>query len=91
MYGHHELVQRNKYRGSGPASLFESLWSIGQDRGDSPGKNTGVGCHALFQEIFSNPGIEPKSLRSTLLGGGLFTTSATWEAHRSIREPYYYL
>ena len=27
---------------------------------DSPGKNTGVGCHALFQGIF-NPGIEPMS------------------------------
>ena len=29
--------------------------------GDSPGKNTGVGCHALLQEIFptqkSNPGL----------------------------------
>ena len=29
--------------------------------GDSPGKNTGVGCHALFQGIFptqvSNPGL----------------------------------
>ena len=34
--------------------------------GDSPGKNTGVGCHALLQGIFStqgsNPGIEPRSL-----------------------------
>ena len=33
--------------------------------GDSPGKNTGVGCHALLQGIFptqgSNPGIEPRS------------------------------
>ena len=32
---------------------------------DSPGKNTGVGCHSLLQEIFptqgSNPGIEPGS------------------------------
>ena len=27
--------------------------------GDSPGKNTGVGCHALLQGIF--PGIEPRS------------------------------
>ena len=27
--------------------------------GDSPCKNTGVCCHALFQGIF--PGIEPKS------------------------------
>ena len=30
-------------------------------RGDSPGKNTGVGCHALLQGIFptqgSNPGL----------------------------------
>ena len=32
---------------------------------NSPGKNTGVGSHSLFQEIFptqgSNPGIEPRS------------------------------
>ena len=27
--------------------------------GDSPGKNTGVGCHALFQEIFSTQGLNP--------------------------------
>ena len=26
--------------------------------GDSPGKNTGVGCHALLQGIFPNPGVE---------------------------------
>ena len=33
---------------------------------DSPGKNTGVGCHVLPQRFFptqeSNPGIEPRSL-----------------------------
>ena len=29
--------------------------------GDSPGKNTGVGCHALLQEIFPGPGIKPGS------------------------------
>ena len=29
--------------------------------GDSPGENTGVGCHALLQDIFLNPGIEPRS------------------------------
>ena len=28
--------------------------------GDSPGKNTGLGCHALLQGIF-HPGIEPRS------------------------------
>ena len=27
--------------------------------GDSPGKNTGVGCHALFQGIFSTQGWNP--------------------------------
>ena len=32
---------------------------------NSPGKNTGVGCHALFQEIF--PEIEPVSLVSPAL------------------------
>ena len=29
--------------------------------GDSPGKNTGVGCHARLQGIFPNPGIEARS------------------------------
>ena len=28
---------------------------------DSPGKNTGVGCHFLLQGNFPNPGIEPRS------------------------------
>ena len=28
---------------------------------DSPGKNTGVGCHFLLQGIFPGPGIEPRS------------------------------
>ena len=27
--------------------------------GDSPGKNTGVGCHALLQGIFPNQGLNP--------------------------------
>ena len=30
-----------------------------------------------------NSGIEPVSLMSPALAGGFFTTSATWEAHRS--------
>ena len=29
--------------------------------GDSPGKNTGVGCHALLQGNLPHPGITPKS------------------------------
>ena len=33
-------------------------------------------------EDLPDPGIEPASLRSPALAGGLFTTSATWEAPR---------
>ena len=29
--------------------------------GDSPAKNTGVGCHALLQRDLPNPGVEPMS------------------------------
>ena len=45
--------------------------------GDSPGKNTGVACHALLQGIFPTWGIKHTSLA---LAGGFFTTSAAWEA-----------
>ena len=41
--------------------------------GDSPGKNTKVGCHALLQG--SNP-----CLMSSGLAGRFYTTRATWEA-----------
>ena len=30
-------------------------------RRDSPGKNTGMGCHALLQRIFPTPRIKPRS------------------------------
>ena len=36
--------------------------------GDSPGKNIGVGCHALLQETF--PGIEPASLTAPAFAYG---------------------
>ena len=38
----------------------------------------------------SDPGIEPKSLRSPALAGRFFTTSTTWEAHdSSLLKPNY--
>ena len=37
---------------------------------DSPGKSTGVGCHALLQGDLPDAGITPESLA---LGGGFFT------------------
>ena len=46
--------------------------------GDSSGKNTGVGCHFLFQGR-RNPG-----LMSPALTGGFFTTSTTWKAYKCI-------
>ena len=43
---------------------------------DSPGKNTGVGCHASSSKS-SHPGIEPRSLCLPALAGTFFTTGAT--------------
>ena len=47
--------------------------------GNSPGKNIGVGCHALLQGIFLAQGSN-LSLMSPALAGGFFTFSITWEA-----------
>ena len=47
---------------------------------DSPGKNTGVGCHTPPGDL-PNPGIKSASLLSLALAGGFFTTSTIWEAH----------
>ena len=42
---------------------------------DSPGENTGVGCHALLQGGLPNPGITPISCVSDI-AGRFFTTEA---------------
>ena len=43
--------------------LFVTPWTItipgSSVRGDSPGKNTGVGCRALLQETLPDPGSKP--------------------------------
>ena len=44
--------------------------------GDSPGRNTGVSCHALLQRIFPTQGLNPH-LMPLALAGGFFTTSTT--------------
>ena len=43
----------------------------------SPGKNTGVGCHALLQRNLPNSAIEPRSLMSPALADGFFTICST--------------
>ena len=46
---------------------------------DSPGKNTGMGCHALLQGIFPTLGLNLGLLCLPALAGKFFTTSTTWE------------
>ena len=58
--------------------------------GDSPGKDTGVGCHALLQWICPTQGSIPCLLSLPALAGGPFTTSATGEAPEAIRSNQYH-
>ena len=59
------------------SGMSDSLWPHGLQPArllcprDSPGKNTGVGCHALLQGIFPIQGLDP---------GRFFTVWATREA-----------
>ena len=48
----------------------------------SPGKNTGVGCHALLQGIFPTQGSSPGLLRCR----GILYHCATREAHLAQRQ-----
>ena len=49
-----------------------------------PGKNTGVGCHALLQGIFPTQGLNLYLFMSPASAGGFFTTGATWEACQKV-------
>ena len=43
-------------------SVFAAPWAValpGSSAGNSPGKNTGVGCHSLLQGIFLTQGLNP--------------------------------
>ena len=56
---------------------------------DYPGKNIGVGCHALLQGIFQSQGIEPVSFMSPALASNFFTAELLgkpnkWNAHTQI-------
>ena len=54
LYSARNICISNSLRPHGPCSLPGSLI-----RRDSPGKNTGVGCHALLQGIFPTQGLNP--------------------------------
>ena len=49
--------------------LLSTLWTVARllCPWESPGKNTGVDCHALLQGDLPNPGIKPTSLASPAL------------------------
>ena len=50
---------------------------------DSPGKNTGMGCHFLLQGVFQTQNSNPY-LMSPALASRCFTTGATWEHNKSL-------
>ena len=72
------------------SAVSDSLWPYRLQRTrflcpwDSPGKNTGVGCHALLQGIFRTQGSNPH-LRPSASAGWFFTTSTTWEGRKECR------
>ena len=53
---------------------------------NSPGKNTGVGCHVHSPGVLPYPGIKPTSLMSPALAGGFYATNDTWEAHDKVSD-----
>ena len=57
--------------------LFMTLWTRFLCPWDSPGKNTGVGCHALLQGIFLTQWLNLQLFMSPALAGGFSTSSAT--------------
>ena len=64
------------------AHLCASPWAVAcrlLSPWDSPGKNTGLGCHALLQGVFPTQGLNPH-LVFPALRSGFFTMSITWEA-----------
>ena len=67
-------VMANFWRPYGPQpTRLLCLW-------DSPGKNTGVGCHALLRRLFPTQGLGPRLFARSALAAGFSTISTTWEA-----------
>ena len=53
----------------------------------SPGKNTGLGFHALLQEDL-DPGIKTTFLKSPALADRFFTTRTAWQVPRTCRHTH---
>ena len=53
-------LERKKMKSLSHVQLFETPWTVAHQAPhpwDFPGKNTGVGCHFLLQEIFPTQGL----------------------------------
>ena len=64
---------------------FVTPWSVAHQAccpWDSPGKNTGVGCHFLLQEIFLTQGLNP-SPESPALAGEFSILSHQGSIHKT--------
>ena len=69
--------------------LFATLWTIACQAPRSMGFSrrrywSGLPCPPPGH--LPDPGIKPTSLKSPALAGELFTTSTTWEAHKSMHS-----
>ena len=57
-------LKKVKVKSLSHVRLFATPWNVAYQLlhlWGFPGKNTGRGCHFLLQEIFPDPGIEPRS------------------------------
>ena len=65
--------------------LFSALWTVAHQAplsvGDSPGKNTRVGHHALLQGVFPTQGLNPCFLGLLHWHPGSLPPGPSWEAH----------
>ena len=62
--------------------LFVTLWTVACQVSlwDSPGKNTGVGCQALFQGIFLTQGLNLRLLPLLHWQGGSLSLAPPWKS-----------
>ena len=62
LHSSHTLAKEKKVKSFSHVWLFATPWTVAYHVPPSmgfPGKNTGVGCHFLLQEIFRNQGLNP--------------------------------
>ena len=67
--------------------FFVRPWTVARQaplvHGDSPGKNTGVGCHALLQGIFQTQGWNPHLLCLLHWQAGSLSLAPPWKPRKT--------